>query len=662
MSEPVWKQVPIPSKESGNRPPWPTHSQSGKPDHLFPYPQASGELAYCTARWDAGPNRAEKEIRPLTLWEQQGGKPQWRWQRPETWLLMSLDKIATRPNGPILVVEGEGKAIKAQEMFPDFIVTTSGPSTSANRVSWLPLRGRNVFVWPDHDEPGQSYARDVSKALQGIAASVKIVSVPTEFPEKWDLKDDPPGGWDLVRLRGLLDAAVEILPVPPPEGEPKPGQRDSSPFLSVDMSRVWLDEPPPLRWIVEGLLPLGMPGVLVAPGGLGKSGLALSIGAALATGHPILGRQCSDGVPPGALYVSMEDDREEIHRRLHDLRVMREAEGTWSQKVETAIRRNFKPLIPNWTLGNMALAHHWQWIVQEAKAMDEGCGLVVLDTFSALNPGQDENSTGGTSKVLDAMIAISQETGSTVLALHHTPKGYGATTEKKLSQRMHSEASRGAGAITFRARFALTALPITPGEAGSIGLDEMRALREEYACFGLTKFNQGIRGPWMLLERQGRFLAEVPHGENLLERLVTSKPRQEQTKVEQVLVEVLLAGNLLAMNRLEVAGKLWPGATTSTNQLSKAIGEARKRGLLDDHGLSLAGRKLAEDLLPDDVPVPPSYRGTEHGTWVSPAGPSAEQTTEQWRNKGGTATEQDGTTPIPLVLQHELVSPSEVRI
>lgn len=208
MIESHLKQVvPIPTKESGLRPRLPEHPTHGKPDHLFPYFTANGGLAYTIARWDAGAKLAGKIIRPLTLWEYPGGKLEWKWQKPDVWLLFNLNQFSLRPDAPVLVVEGEGKARVAEALWPDYIVTTSGPSNSVGRVDWSPLAGRMVAIWGDHDESGRGYAEGVRKALQDIAAPVGIVDVPDDFPEKWDLADEPPCGWNHARLRGLLDAA-----------------------------------------------------------------------------------------------------------------------------------------------------------------------------------------------------------------------------------------------------------------------------------------------------------------------------------------------------------------------------------------------------------------------------------------------------------------------
>ena len=57
-------------------------------------------------------------------------------------------------------------------------------------------------------DPGLKYADDVVRlCMDAEATTVRIVQVPDEFPDKWDIADAIPEGWTLGRLRGLLDAA-----------------------------------------------------------------------------------------------------------------------------------------------------------------------------------------------------------------------------------------------------------------------------------------------------------------------------------------------------------------------------------------------------------------------------------------------------------------------
>jgi RecA-family ATPase len=73
---------------------------------------------------------------------------------------------------------------------------------------------------------------------------------------------------------------------------------------------------PPRRWHVPDLVPAGTVTTLNGDGGTGKSLAALQLAVSTALGRPWLGQQ----VTPGrALFISAEDDRDEIHRRLADI-------------------------------------------------------------------------------------------------------------------------------------------------------------------------------------------------------------------------------------------------------------------------------------------------------------------------------------------------------
>src|SRR5690606_3062732 len=76
----------------------------------------------------------------------------------------------------------------------------------------------------------------------------------------------------------------------------------------------FLDEAPPARvWLLEGLLLLGIVGLLVAGGGTGKSYLMLQLAVSIVTGRPFLGLAVEE--PGSVLLICGEDDRDEIHRR-----------------------------------------------------------------------------------------------------------------------------------------------------------------------------------------------------------------------------------------------------------------------------------------------------------------------------------------------------------
>jgi hypothetical protein len=55
-------------------------------------------------------------------------------------------------------------------LFPGYVAMAAfGAALNAKRTDWSRLCGRKVTIWPDRDEPGTVFARDVSRlALAGV--------------------------------------------------------------------------------------------------------------------------------------------------------------------------------------------------------------------------------------------------------------------------------------------------------------------------------------------------------------------------------------------------------------------------------------------------------------------------------------------------------------
>ncbi|MEM9763817.1 MAG: AAA family ATPase [Pseudomonadota bacterium] len=73
-------------------------------------------------------------------------------------------------------------------------------------------------------------------------------------------------------------------------------------------------DPPLRKWVVPDLIPSRTVTLLGGDGGTGKSLIALQLAVAVASGAPWLGLSAMDGP---ALFMSAEDDVDELHRRLH---------------------------------------------------------------------------------------------------------------------------------------------------------------------------------------------------------------------------------------------------------------------------------------------------------------------------------------------------------
>jgi putative DNA primase/helicase len=178
------------------------HPHLGTPTREWVYTSADGVALMFVLRFDS-PNG--KEIRPLT-WEIKGG---WQWAAlPAPRPLYRLAELTARPEARVLVAEGELAADAAAALFPEAVTITTPNGAKAARQSDLsPLRGRDILIWPDLDEPGAAYAREIGQlALEAGARCVQILVLESlaqdpltgqgrALPAGWDAVDAVAAGW-----------------------------------------------------------------------------------------------------------------------------------------------------------------------------------------------------------------------------------------------------------------------------------------------------------------------------------------------------------------------------------------------------------------------------------------------------------------------------------
>lgn len=165
------------------------HYRHGTPTQQWAYRNADGCLLFYIYRFDTD---TDKQVLPLTYRQDSKGTG-WRWKgitgdtpRP----LYGLDRLAARPDAPVLIAEGEKAADAAGEHLPDVVaVTWMGGTNATRKADWAPLKGRRVIVWPDADEPGRKAAADIIQRLTGIAAELAQITPPDGKPDGWDAAD-----------------------------------------------------------------------------------------------------------------------------------------------------------------------------------------------------------------------------------------------------------------------------------------------------------------------------------------------------------------------------------------------------------------------------------------------------------------------------------------
>ena len=164
---------------------------------------------------------------------------------------------AKQAGGVIYIVEGE-KCVETVRSLG--LAATCNPMGAGKwqkcYSEWL--RDAHCVILPDHDEAGQKHAMQVAHGLYGIAASIRIVTLP-ELPPKGDVYGWVQAGGAQEQLEALVQATA--VWTPPAEGQEG---------LTLTRLGDLLAEPEEhAEWLVDQLLPAGGIALLVgcqAPG------------------------------------------------------------------------------------------------------------------------------------------------------------------------------------------------------------------------------------------------------------------------------------------------------------------------------------------------------------------------------------------------------------
>src|SRR5690606_37526511 len=117
---------------------------------------------------------------------------------PDPRPLYHLPAIAA--SNDVVLVEGEKCADALMHLGITATTAMGGAATAIDKTDWMPLAGKTVVVWPDHDEAGARYADAVIPKLRQIGAKVRRVTVPDDKPRKWDAADAVAEGFDVPAL------------------------------------------------------------------------------------------------------------------------------------------------------------------------------------------------------------------------------------------------------------------------------------------------------------------------------------------------------------------------------------------------------------------------------------------------------------------------------
>src|SRR5580704_5395333 len=385
-----------------------------------------------------------------------GGK-KIRQRRPDgnggwVWSLKGVDPIPYRlpevlealaHGRTIVIVEGEPKA--------DLLWSWNVPATcnSGGAGKWKGnhsayLRGADVVILPDNDEPGRLHLDAVAASLKEAGATVRALDLPGLGP-KGDVIDWARAGGTVEQLHALIEN--DARPLVPCD---RNGETGKAEYQKPKMTIEWFDEAAnsamsePANQLIEGVFDEGGLSVIYGDSGSGKTFAALDLALHVGAGLDWNGKKVKRGL---VVYVAAEGGRR-IKRRIAALKKRYHEEyGDIAPDPLFAIVR-----YPIDLRSSAADLNELLDLVRKAeKKTGEKCVWLIVDTLSRAMAGGDENSPVDMGRIVAAADRFRAETGAHFTYVHHTGKdaARGARGHSLLRAATDTEIETTAGSLTL---------------------------------------------------------------------------------------------------------------------------------------------------------------------------------------------------------------------
>ena len=240
-------------------------------------------------------------------------------------------------------------------------------------------------------------------------------------------------------------------------------------------------EIPKREWLVENFIELGKPGIMASIGGIGKSMLALDLCLKVAHGSGSwLGNQIVNS--GSAVYLSAEDDAQELHRRVDSL----DKEGKRFEGLNEvyalpipSMKERLIVLGDNNSSG-LHLTSQAEELITALESI-ENLKLVVIDPVQSFVSASISSSNEAGQMYASFCANISARLGATTLSIHHMSKAGLVSTEDNMTARA---SIRGASSLVDAHRFALALYLSSEEEAerlclqNGVEFDRTRVVRD----------------------------------------------------------------------------------------------------------------------------------------------------------------------------------------
>ncbi|WP_133489641.1 helicase RepA family protein [Aliiroseovarius marinus] len=270
----------------------------------------------------------------------------------------------------------------------------------------------------------------------------------------------------------------------------------------LDVSNVIGTKPKELDFVLPGLL-AGTVGLLVAPGSVGKSFLALEFCISIAAGRDVFGLFSGQEFKKGPVcFLSLEDGGAVLHHRLYALReyLTDEDKANIEQNFDVfdASGRGFSLTMADGSLPSMVFQALEEYLDVRKPV------LLVIDTLNRALSGLNESCSAVASKVLHQLEQLNRKVGCATLILHHANKS------SVLNGNSTAQGIRGSSAWSDNARWQANMAVMSEAELANYEVDQDN--RKSWVKLDLVKCNHiaNTHDIWLTRDEHGVLVGQVP--------------------------------------------------------------------------------------------------------------------------------------------------------
>lgn len=313
----------------------------------------------------------------------------------------------------------------------------------------------------------------------------------TQFCLGWNARNNPPlADGKVVKTVGSIASTHQ-------RKHPSVEDPDTPLFdlQAASIGRFFGKDVKPRDWVLNDCIAKGTAGMLVSPGGAGKSQLLLQLAFDVATGHKYFS-PWAPSKPGQVVIISAEDDEDELHRRCD--RLLRNMGSDPDAGPRLHLLRENLYIVARVGENNLLTQEQDGKILPTALvertyqtvAQLPDVRLIILDPISRFRGGE-ENSAEHSTRFVEAIELLAKQTGAAVLCAHHANKASMQGSEQTQA------AARGSSALTDGFRLQINLSPPSQNEAKLLP----DVLPGKYLVVKITKTNYSRSGIPLFLRR-----------------------------------------------------------------------------------------------------------------------------------------------------------------